>query len=349
MAAAESLHMQKWLQNGAISSFGAGDCALGVGPFNAKPFGAGQPAFYVSDFFDPTENVLIPDGLSRLSRAQLQQQLVNRKSLVAPSEWEQPDWKQFQLDFQEIQLKIQNGDLKKVVPVVFESIPLQVTPEILAGWLWHGLTSSTRGALFGYWNLQKSEGILGLTPEVLFSLEGQSLTTMALAGTARDQNHQLLKDSKERFEHDLVVQEIKARLSPLGHVKTSGPYEWTPGALTHLRTDISVELEDSNLSAVDLVQNLHPTPALGGAPRQASIDWLKNHDCPPGRGPFGSPFGFLSGSSANFVVAIRCLIWRDGKVYIGSGCGIVEDSQVEREWQELKLKRQAVRQVFGWA
>ncbi len=343
-----SIQIQKWLQNGAIFSSEPGHCILGEGPFHCRPFKKSSSAFYVSDFFDLLETVLEPSVVGQVHREALRQELVNIKGLPASVSWEPPDKDLFFLDFFHIQSEIQKGILKKVVPVVFESALLQVTKEILAGWLYKVLASVTKGFVFGHWNLDKGEGVLGLTPELLFSLKGQALTTMALAGTAQGPNHPLIEDPKEWQEHHLVVHSLKDSLSSFGTLKTSAPYEWSPGALTHLRTDISLSLNKENVSPLELVQQLHPTPALGGVPKRNSEKWLKSRDIHTQRGSFGAPFGFITENSAEFVVAIRCLIWKNNRVYVGSGCGVVEGSQLDKEWQELSNKRQAVKQVFGW-
>ena len=93
-----------------------------------------------------------------------------------------------------------------------------------------------------------------------------------------------------------------------------------------------------------MVECLHPTPALGVAPRE-QLGLLKKWR--GGKDRLGAPFGirwepdqFLS------VVAIRQLSWDENFFYIGNGCGVVAESELDDEWQELKLKRDSVRKMF---
>ena len=47
------------------------------------------------------------------------------------------------------------------------------------------------------------------------------------------------------------------------------------------------------------------------------------------------------------VVAIRNVQFINGKAYIGSGCGLVKESQIEKEWKELKKKRQFIKKILN--
>ena len=47
------------------------------------------------------------------------------------------------------------------------------------------------------------------------------------------------------------------------------------------------------------------------------------------------------------VVAIRMVAWRGKDVFLPSGCGVIEESRLVNEWRELRLKRDAVKQVFA--
>lgn len=340
--------MQNWLQNGAILSSEGGDFVLGEGPFVSRSFNDAGEGFFKGGFFDGADEVLKPELLAFVPEKALRELLVNFEGLPGKLTWEEPELDSFVEVFKDIQNRISTGALEKVVPVVFESAALEVTPEILGIWLMRGLSSTTRGHLFGHWDLQAGQGVLGLTPETLFTQQGNRLSTMALAGTARSDEHRLLEDPKEVKEHELVVQSLKNTLSEFGSVKLTDPYEWSPGALTHLRTDLSVGFNSDEWNPLKLIQKLHPTPALGGVPQKESLAWLEANEGPVRRGVFGAPFGFVSKHHSKVIVSIRCLIWRDGKVFVGSGCGIVRESQLENEWQELKNKRRAVKKVFGW-
>lgn len=341
---------EKWLENGAVLlSEGSDQVHLGLGPFTAveKPE-RNQPLWYWGPFFELPEGGKVPSDYRVFTKNQLLTQLFefkNSEDTERGKPWKSPSVQEFQTDFSQIQDLIGRGKLKKVVPVVFESQSTQVTKSILAQMLEALLTGSTRGNLFGHWDLSQGKGLLGLTPEVLFHHQGLKLNTMALAGTAQNSEHDLLKDNKELQEHQFVASHLKHTLKSFGVVESHGPYEFSPGALRHLRTDFRVQLESPLLTLFPLLSQLHPTPALGGEPKEVAWEWLKSQS--PQRGEFGAPFGLWMGEESQFVVAIRCVIWENGELKVGSGCGIVKDSQVDREWSELQRKRQSVKAMLG--
>ena len=98
-----------------------------------------------------------------------------------------------------------------------------------------------------------------------------------------------------------------------------------------------------------MIQQMHPTPALGPLPRTDEtmnllLDWRARLGCPE---VFGAPFGLWRDGVLTVVVAIRMIVWRGTKVLLPSGCGVIAESRLVNEWRELRLKRDAVKQVFG--
>jgi len=234
---------------------------------------------------------------------------------------------------------IARKELNKAVPVEFAvapgesfEIPISRLPE------------SNQVFPYGFWT--ESEGMLGATPEILFQMNGYHLQTMALAGTAATTAPSLFENPKEMHEHRLVIEDIEKNLRPLGRVEIFETSEKVLPNLKHLFTPIRVELRE-RVSPETLVQILHPTAALGGFPREIAKTWLRKQPEASIRRRFGAPFGFVDGDAAMFVVAIRNIQRFDKKIWLGSGCGIVEGSVPENEWQELKLKRQSVRDMLG--
>jgi menaquinone-specific isochorismate synthase len=174
---------------------------------------------------------------------------------------------------------------------------------------------------------------------------------MALAGTlAKSTNSRgdlLLKDKKELHENQLVVDDIKQQLRAFGRVKAQPPSILDLPTLWHLITHMEVALEE-DVPVVDLVKRLHPTPALGVAPRRFGWRWMREWPQQSSRGHFGSPF--LMKIDTNHwmcLVAIRNIEWTKKEMIIGSGCGVVRDSDLEREWLELFYKRESVKKILG--
>lgn len=333
-----------WPEEGAYFCGDDGEFYLGEGPFeefSSPP--AHTSAFYVNDYelSDPFP-WKIPAKLTKNPLLEF----THPSELSQEEAWHQPDSGDFVHVFHEIQENIQEGKLQKTVPFVSESLD--------------NASSTTRSYLlsaaarhrapqfpYAWWN--KSEGMAGATPEWLFKVEGKRLETMALAGTARKEDASLFSlDRKEIREHEYVSRSIMEKLSLFGHV-TREPREIVDlRNLIHFLSIIRVDL-NSDTSLNGLISHLHPTPALGPLPRTSetfalTCAWRNYLHCRP---RYGAPFGFLHNERFQCAVAIRGIHWDSEKLYLPSGCGMIAESKLTQEWNELLLKRNAVRKIFG--
>jgi len=195
-----------------------------------------------------------------------------------------------------------------------------------------------------------STSFLGATPETLFSKRGDMLTTHALAGTIRSlgsdlpglsaRTTELLSSDKDLREHRFVVHEICRSLAPLAlSVDTPrSPVVRRLRSILHLDTPIQALLR-AGTDAADLVSALHPTPAVGGVPREGSANWIAKHEAVP-RGWYSGPVGWVDlRGDATFAVALRCGLLTTGYAYAFAGAGIVADSQTQAEYEETELKQ----------
>lgn len=189
---------------------------------------------------------------------------------------------------------------------------------------------------------------VGATPERLARVRGGELQTAALAGTAprgetpeedRQLAASLTRSPKERLEHRLVVQAITEALAPLctALAAPTEPQVVKLATVQHLYTPISGRLRPG-VSLLEAVERLHPTPAVGGLPQQAALQWLRAHEGLD-RGWYAAPVGWLDRrGGGEFWVAIRSgLLW-DAQALLFAGCGILADSDPQAEDRELRLK-----------
>jgi len=329
--------------------------AWGTQSFSAKPNGD-RLEFFVPDFYleDAKPWVTFSHTLV-LERSELLDQL--RALAEAPRldlAWQKPAFDDFKSKFELVQSAIKKGDIRKAVPVVFEHSVGTMTMSMRASILRNLLQNAIKPHPYGFWNATR--GILGATPEILFSYNAKTseLETMALAGTresSREAIDSLEKDAKEMFEHDLVIQGLREKLSGLGELQVSPTYVWDLGLISHLRTDMTVELNGSPKAErifTEVCALLHPTAALGVSPCKADWRFLKKCDGSEVRGQFGAPFGVLNPSGKSVVlVAIRNIQWREDQLLLGSGCGVVAQSELPNEWNELEVKRRAVHALLG--
>ncbi len=186
----------------------------------------------------------------------------------------------------------------------------------------------------------KKTVFLGASPERLFRRYQMSIESEALAGTLPKSANpeELLKSDKNRHEHGLVVDAIDASFKELCSTFSR---EKAPDILTlanghHLITKFQGQLKDG-IHDEDILQLLHPTPALGGTPRVAAMDIIRQCES-FSRGWYGAPLGYVGLDWAEFVVGIRSGLVRAKKLSVFAGAGIVDGSEAVAEWDEVENK-----------
>ena len=116
--------------------------------------------------------------------------------------------------------------------------------------------------------------------------------------------------------------------------------------IQHLYTPVEGELKQgSNL--IDLVRDLHPTPALGGEPRQSALSLIRQYET-MNRGFYAAPIGWIDAKGdGEFAVAIRSALLDGKEAYLYAGGGIVEDSTPESEYAETWVKFRPMLRALG--
>ena len=142
-------------------------------------------------------------------------------------------------------------------------------------------------------------------------------------------------------------QSIIERLNPL--CETLGidalPSEMTLAQGRHLVSRIEGLLAEG-VTTLDILETLHPTPAVGGTPRPDALDAIRRLE-PFDRGWYAGPVGWIGPDAAEFAVALRCgLVW-PRRLSLFSGAGIVSGSTPEAEWDEIEHKIVSFTQVLG--
>lgn len=199
----------------------------------------------------------------------------------------------------------------------------------------------------------------GATPELLVRLEGGELFTNALAGSAArgatpeaDDRlaAELLASPKDRHEHALVVDWLRATLTPITRALMVGtePQVVKLKNIQHLYTPVRATLKTS-AHVLQFVERMHPTPALGGDPQAAAVATIAEIE-PLARGWYGAPVGWMDGEGGGeFAVAIRSAVALGERVRLYAGAGIVGDSVPAKEWDETALKFKPLLGALGLA
>ncbi|WP_422124785.1 isochorismate synthase MenF [Planococcus sp. X10-3] len=197
----------------------------------------------------------------------------------------------------------------------------------------------------------------GATPERLVKVENRQALSTCLAGSIprgktvekdTELGNELLSDSKNRSEHQYVVDMISKVFSVhcSGQFVPKMPKLMKIRDIQHLYTPVAGELKQES-SLIDLVRDLHPTPALGGEPKQSALSLIRQYE-PMNRGFYAAPIGWIDAKGdGEFAVAIRSALMDRKEAYLYAGGGIVEDSTPESEYAETWVKFRPMLRVLG--
>lgn len=198
---------------------------------------------------------------------------------------------------------------------------------------------------------------LGASPELLCSLDNGIVQAASLAGSkprGRDQSadrqlaRQLWESEKERTEHALVAEAITEALAPLcEHVHLPGaPMIMRMANIQHLYTPVSGRLR-RGLDVMDVVEALHPTPAVGGWPKADALDAIEAIEHMD-RGWYAGPIGWVDfDGDGEFAVALRVALVAGSEARLYAGAGIVAGSDPPVEYAETETKLCPLRDALG--
>lgn len=206
-----------------------------------------------------------------------------------------------------------------------------------------------------YFQFSEKHAFIGCSPERLFSRDDNLLKTEALAGTinrGRSEREDafllqsLLTDKKIDRENYLVQEFIIANLKQLkAQVDCEAAQVMQLQNVQHLCVPINATLT-TDTSDADLLNKLHPTPAVGGSPKNPALQFIDENE-PYLRGWYAGAVGYLSQQKSDFSVAIRSALIEDNKIKLFAGAGIVTGSIAEQEWQELDNKIHTILDILS--
>jgi len=196
--------------------------------------------------------------------------------------------------------------------------------------------------------------IVGSSPEALVTVQEGRATTHPIAGTRwRGQNEEedqllekdLLADEKEQAEHLMLVDLGR---NDLGRVCTPGTVRVEDYShieryshVMHLVSTVTGMLSEGH-TALDAVTACFPAGTLSGAPKVRAMELIEEVE-KTRRGLYGGVVGYLDfAGNADFAIAIRTALMRDGTAYVQAGGGVVADSDGLYEYTEATNKARAV-------
>jgi isochorismate synthase len=190
---------------------------------------------------------------------------------------------------------------------------------------------------------------VGASPELLVARMGDMVTANPLAGSAprgegedddRAYGDSLMTSRKDRVEHAFVVDDVASRLDPFVRSLDVPPVPSLRKMATvqHLSTEIVGTVREPAPHVLDLVEALHPTPAVGGTPRDEALAFIDKIESTE-RGWYAGGIGWVDAAgNGQIALALRCGMLRGSTAYLYAGAGIVADSDPEQELRETRLK-----------
>ena len=278
---------------------------------------------------------------------------INQSQLIHATEKHVPEWLEtVEMAIEEIQ---SDSDIKKIV--LARELAVESDEVLSVDRLVEQLLLEQKNtycfALEG-----QDVAFVGATPERLLFLQDNVVSTACVAGsiprgktTKEDEllGQTLLDDMKNQSEHYIVVEAIENEMKKLTNTlsEQGKPTLLKNRDIQHLFFPFS-GVKRPNVSFFDAINQLHPTPALGGKPKDKTTQWIRKNE-PISRGLYGSPIGWCSviREEGEFAVGIRSAVISEKKATLYAGCGIVADSNPLEELEETRVKFQPMLRAIG--
>ena len=204
--------------------------------------------------------------------------------------------------------------------------------------------------------LYASGDFVGASPELLVRRQGRVAISRPMAGTVPRGDSaaaeaeglaRLTGSAKEAVEHRLVVDAVAEGLAKAAdRVEVGRPEVVRLTTVAHLATEITAELTGPLPTALELAGLLHPTPAVGGSPRDAALAAIAALE-PFDRGCYAGPVGWVDrAGDGEWAVALRGATLEGRHARLVAGAGIVPGSDPDAEWAETEHKLRAMLEVL---
>jgi isochorismate synthase len=217
------------------------------------------------------------------------------------------------------------------------------------------LCETYSSAFVSLWHIPQVGTWAGATPETLVSVDTNGVfKTMALAGTQAYTPEKTTSNAvwtqKEIEEQALVSRYIinSFKTVRVREFEEEGPKTVIAGNLMHLQTDFWTNIQEIHYPQLPTVMLglLHPTSAVCGMPKPQALQFILENE------NYSRSFysGFLGPvniqEETHLFVNLRCMQLFEKSCKIYAGCGITEDSNPEKEWNETVLKTQTMMRIF---
>ncbi|MDM5330618.1 isochorismate synthase [Neobacillus sp. CF12] len=265
---------------------------------------------------------------------------------IAPLQWKQ--------SVDDVVEDLKNGSLKKVV--LARELRLFFNNQVKAENILENLYNQQRDSFIFVFE-SNGDCFIGATPERLVKKQGNDVFSTCLAGSIRRGKTEtedkmlgetLLNDQKNLIEHGFVVEMIKEALDESCEeiILPDKPQLMKIRDIQHLYTPVIGKCQ-KDASLLLLVERLHPTPALGGLPKQEAVEKIRQVE-ELDRGFYAAPLGWVDyRGNGEFSVSIRSGLIQGKEASLFAGCGVVANSDSESEYLETSLKFRPMLRALG--
>lgn len=249
----------------------------------------------------------------------------------------------YHIDFLNFHAHLINGSFQKLV--LARSVDVARRPELTPLDLFRRACDNYPRMFIALVYTPQSGMWLVATPETLLAGNGDHWQTMALAGT-QPYSEDISWQEKELDEQRYVSTYITHQLERYAHhLCEDGPYTTRAGHLAHLRSDFHFTMNDPS-HVGDLLYALHPTPAVGGLPKQEAYRFIRHYEHQPRQYYSGFLGPLFVRSQTHLFVTLRCMRIYDDVCRLYAGGGLLQGSVEALEWQETESKLDTMRRIL---
>lgn len=301
-----------------------------------------------------SQSTTLEDTLQEVKRQLTDDEAVTRRIELEVGELTRSVTKaEWNTQIQNVKDRITGNEVQKVV--LAQTLTARVENELDEPRILENLERAHPDCYQFLYSPSESNTVFGSSPEQLVKRKGLTIGTGALAGSIErgtspiedeDLAHKLCSRAKDQQEHALVKDEIMSNIKPYcTAIFCDNQRVRKLDSVQHLYTPIA-GLLSKPVHILELVQSIHPSPAVGGIPPEEAAKIIKNTES-DARGWYASPIGWFDfNGNGDFVVSIRSAVRHETEALLYAGAGIVKDSDPSLEWDEVQLKYQPVLDVL---
>lgn len=251
---------------------------------------------------------------------------------------------------------LRDRGLRKVV--LARALDVEFGGGVSAEAILHNLVKDNPGGYTFAAGLPGGRALVGSSPELLLSRRGHRVVSLPHAGslprsadpvTDTENGKALLSSRKDHIEHAVLAEAVVETLRPFCRkldVPEMPELVSTP-TMWHLRTKITGELVDRDVTALRLAAALHPTPAICGTPTGLARELVTELE-PFERGYYAGTVGWVNAEGdGEWAVSIRCAEVGNSALRLYAGGGIVPESDPWAELEETSAKFATLLRAMG--